>query len=118
MLPLVKPVASVISESEVPAYPFLLKIGAVFSMMNCRVRSALLMVLSSFTTQKYTIRYKLQNFSLGTLAYPYIRFKLSHVRSHRPVRSHLYPPHRRRIILLPFTAAASAREKTDLPAAG
>ena len=41
MLPLVKPVASVRSDKEVPAIPFLLKIGAAFSIMNCLVRSAL-----------------------------------------------------------------------------
>jgi hypothetical protein len=40
MLPLVRPVASVKSDSEVPAYPFLLKIGAVVSTINRRVRSA------------------------------------------------------------------------------
>src|ERR1700678_2741186 len=55
MLPLVSPVASVMSESEVPVYPFTLKIGAVFSIINCRVRSAL------FMTQNYTIRYNTPN---------------------------------------------------------
>src|ERR1700759_4755909 len=51
MLPLVRPVASVKSASEVPAYPFLLKTTAVFSIMNWRVRSAF--DNSLFTTQIY-----------------------------------------------------------------
>src|SRR5579859_7447199 len=45
MLPFVNPVASVMSEIDVPAYPFLLKMGAVFSMISCLVRSALFITL-------------------------------------------------------------------------
>ena len=48
MLPLVKPVALIKSFIEVPQYPLQLNMGAVFSIMNCRVRSALEAIFDLF----------------------------------------------------------------------
>src|ERR1700722_12313478 len=112
MLPFVSPVAAVISEREVPAYPFLLKIGAVFSIMYCRVCSAF------FTTQKYTIRYKLQNISCLTPGVFYIRFKLSHVRRNRSLCRQIYPPERGGLRLLPLLTETPSAQKKEFLAPG
>jgi len=55
MLPLVRPVARVKSEMEVPAYPFLLKMDAVCSIINLRVFQERIIL------QIYQLVYEIQN---------------------------------------------------------
>src|SRR5687767_5793894 len=57
MLPFVSPVAASISDIEVPTNPFLLNKGAVFSMINVFVFSALLNVIMFTGVKIYRLVY-------------------------------------------------------------